>query len=377
MSEYRVPALRIRQGDKRNLYSLAIDGKQISKIASISRIRRGDDSLIGYQRPEIRNHIREIQRYIESSNPMIPNPIIIAFDKRVYFEPLNNNDEIGFLVIPLSEDDDFKKPGFIVDGQQRTAALRDADIESFMMPVSAFIAHDAEEQREQFMLVNSTKPLPKTLLYELAPHTHGRLPSDLQSRKFPSLLTQRLNFGDGPLAGRIKTATNPDGVIADNSMIKMIDSSLREGALYRFRDSTTGLGDEDKMVKLLNHFWSAVEIVFTDDWDKKPRYSRLLHGVGIIALGSLMDEIDNVHQEYKGEPGWSDIPSITRFVTELNRVKSLCAWSCGTWNFGIDLDGNAIIRKWNELQNLSKDISLLTDYLVTNYLKIVNLDIKI
>ncbi|MCV5289529.1 hypothetical protein OFB97_29785, partial [Escherichia coli] len=91
------------------------------------------------------------------------------------------------------------------------------------------------------------------------------------------LLTQRLNFGEGPLAGRIKTATNPDGVIADNSMIKMIDASLREGALYRFRDPSTGLGDEVKMVKLLNNFWSAVETVFTDDWDKKPRYSRLLH----------------------------------------------------------------------------------------------------
>jgi hypothetical protein len=51
-------------------------------------------------------------------------------------------------------------------------------------------------------------------------------------------------------------------------MIKMIDSSLREGALYRFRDPATGLGDEAKMVKLLNNFWSAVETVFTDDWDK-------------------------------------------------------------------------------------------------------------
>ena len=37
MSEYRVPALRIRQGEERQLYSLAIEGKQISKIAAISR----------------------------------------------------------------------------------------------------------------------------------------------------------------------------------------------------------------------------------------------------------------------------------------------------------------------------------------------------
>ena len=130
------------------------------------------------------------------------------------------------------------------------------------------------------------------------------------------------------------------------------------------------------MVKLLNNFWSAVETVFTDDWDKKPRYSRLLHGVGILALGSLMDEIDQVHQDYKGEPGWTEIPSYTRFVEELNRIKPLCAWSGGVWNFGTDIDGQPIVRKWNELQNLSKDISLVTDFLVMNYIKAVNADIN-
>lgn len=118
-----------------------------------------------------------------------------------------------------------------------------------------------------------------------------------------------------------------------------------------------------------------MEIVFTNDWDKKPRYSRLLHGVGILALGSLMDEIDQVHQEYQGESGWTDIPPITRFVTELNRIKPLCAWSAGTWHLGTDIDGQPIMRKWNEIQNLSKDISLVTDYLVTNYMKSVNAEL--
>jgi hypothetical protein len=45
------------------------------------------------------------------------------------------------------------------------------------------------------------------------------------------------------------------------------------------------------------------------------------------------------------------------------------------WNFGTDIDGHPIVRKWNELQNLSKDISLVTDYLVTNYIKTANADI--
>lgn len=365
MSEtIKVPALRIHQGKKRQLFSLAIEGKNITRIATISRIRRGDEELFGYQRPEVQSHIREIQRYIESDNPMIPNPVIIAFDERVKFESSDDNHDIGYLVIPISsEEENFIKPGFIVDGQQRTAALREAEIESFMMPVSAFIASNDEEQREQFMLVNSTKPLPKTLLHELAPHTKGRLPSDLQARKFPSLLTQRLNFGEGPLKGKIKTATNPEGIIADTSIIKMLDASLKEGALYRFRDPETGMGDENKMLILLNNFWNAVKDVFADDWNKKPRDSRLLHGVGVLSLGSVMDQIDQAYLQRNEHTSEEPTP-YNIFVKGLKTIQPYCHWSNGVWHFGSDIDQQPIRKRWNELQNLSKDISLVTDYLI-------------
>ena len=42
---------------------------------------------------------------------------------------------------------------------------------------------------------------------------------------------------------------------------------------------------------LLKHYWEAVATVFPKAWDAPPRRSRLVHGVGIIALGCLMDEI--------------------------------------------------------------------------------------
>ncbi|MBB6055490.1 DGQHR domain-containing protein DpdB [Tolumonas osonensis] len=360
-----VPALKIKQGEGRDIFSLAVDGKKISQIASISRINRENDELKGYQRPEVLSHIKEIQRYIESSNPIIPNPIIIAFDESVSFEPIDESSSFGYLKIPLFSDG--KKAGFIVDGQQRTAALRDADVENFMMPVSAFIAHTDEEQREQFMLVNSTKPLPKTLLNELAPYTLGRLPSDLQAKKFPSMLTLSMNFQDGPLKGLIKTATNPSGVIADTSIIKMIDASLREGALYRFRDSKTGTGDSISMLQLLNNFWTAVHHVFDEDWNKKPRYSRLLHGVGIMSLGSLMDHIDAQHMLFENLEDWNPIPTVEFYIEELKFIKDKCHWSSGAWDFGVDIDGISITRKWNQLQNVSKDIYLLSDYIVKTY----------
>src|SRR5215471_16326190 len=115
----QVPALEVSQGNGRTLYSVAIDGKQLSSIATVSRLRRDDESNIqGYQRPEVLAHIAAIRRYIESEAPMLPNALVIAFDKRVTFAPLPGASRTdyscpGVLSIPLVDDvsgDD--KPGW-------------------------------------------------------------------------------------------------------------------------------------------------------------------------------------------------------------------------------------------------------------------------
>ena len=86
-----LPALEVRQGDGSTLYSFAVDGKQLALFATISRVHRHDDSEIqGYQRPAVLSHINAIRRYIESDSPMIPNALVVAFDKRVQFEPLSD-----------------------------------------------------------------------------------------------------------------------------------------------------------------------------------------------------------------------------------------------------------------------------------------------
>jgi DGQHR domain-containing protein len=295
----QLPALEIRQGDGRVLYSFAVDGKALPSFTAVSRIRRdGDAEVEGYQRPEVLSHIASIRRYLESEAPMIPNALVVAFDGRVRFEPLSGAPSVsyarpGTLVIPASDHlADKDKPGWIVDGQQRTAAIRDARISSFPVVVTAFITNSDEDQRSQFILVNSAKPLPKGLIYELLPATSGALPVPLQARRFPSTLLTRLNGQvRSPLYRKIRTPTTPEGIVKDNSILKMIENSLSDGALYSYRDAATGKGDEEKMIDLLVDFWAAVRDVFPEAWDKPPRQSRLMHGVGIVSLGFIMDAI--------------------------------------------------------------------------------------
>jgi DGQHR domain-containing protein len=359
----RLPALEIVQGPNRILYSFAVDGKQLTTFATVSRIhRQSDERLGGYQRPEVLSHIAEIRRYLESTDPMIPNAIVVAFDERVRFEPseqpaLSLYSRAGTILIPVDSGLlDQEKPGWIVDGQQRMAAIREASIQNFPICVTAFIAKDDQEQKEQFILVNSTKPLPKGLIYELLPTTQMTLPSLLQRRRFPAQLSNRLNYDPGsPFKGKIRTPTNATGVVQDNSVLKMIENSLSDGALYRFRDPNTGSGDIDSMLKVLNAFWHATAKTFKEAWEMPPTRSRLVHGAGIVSMGFLMDAIADRYYE---------VEQITEqhFLSDLQPFQRLCRWTQGYWDFGPGAQ-----RKWNEIQNTSKDIKLLANFLLLQY----------
>ena len=305
--ELQVKAIEVTQGPRRTLYSFAINGKDIPKFATIYRIRRAHESgILGYQRPEVRSHIDEIRRYLESESPMLPNAIVIAFDERVKFEPSSADTErpsysrTGTLSIPI--DDSLApeaKPGFIVDGQQRLAAIREASVQFFPICVTAFITRSVEEQTEQFILINSAKPLPKGLIYELLPGTSNRLPTQLERRRLPAYLMERLNHDEeSPLNSKIRTVTNPSGVVKDTSILKMLENSLTDGVLYCESGLTRDVHDVERMLVTVKNFWNAVRDVFDDAWGLPPRRSRLLHGAGVVSLGYLMDAIGDRHRGF-------------------------------------------------------------------------------
>lgn len=349
-----LPAIEIRQGKNRKLYSFAVDGKSLHDFCTVSRVSRHEgDGLSGYQRPEVVSHISQIKDYLESENPLLPNAIVVAFNPTVSFKAAPGRpgiSRIGTLSIPVDPDcADADKPGWIVDGQQRTAALRDARVDSFPVCVVGFVAEGYEEQRQQFILVNATKPLPKGLIYELLPSTEGKLPLSLARRKLPSLLAERLNYdADSPLQGMIRTPTNGVGVIADNSILKMLENSLTDGALYNYKTI-------DEQLDILKEFWSGVKKTFPEAWGKPPRLSRLMHGAGVIAMGFLMDTIADRHRNT------SKLTS-KLFHQELNPLRNVCKWTEGYWTLA-----NNESLKWNELQNVPRHIQMLSSYLTNEY----------
>jgi DGQHR domain-containing protein len=392
-----LPAIEITQGGGRKIYAFAVDGKKLHSFAQVSRLGRGiDERVSGYQRPEVLSHIAEIRSYIESESALLPNAIVIAFDSSVRFEPLDASNPVGMprhghLIISLSNGENQTKVGWIVDGQQRSAAIRDARVVAFPIIATGFIADSVSVQREQFILVNSTKPLPKGLIYELLPATDTQMASQFEKRRFPAYLLDRLNYdSQSPLHLSIQTPTNPyldssiknrrgvfgrpstigsfsstldknevRGFIKDNSILRMLDNSLNDGALYRCRLQFSENEQTEAMLEMLFRYWSAVVEVFEHAWKKHPSKSRLTHGIGIVSLGHLMDAIVDRYR-------LTGFPTREQFVSDLKPLAPYCSWTDGYWNFS-----SVNQRRWNEVQNTSKDIQMVSNYLLVQYKKVV------
>jgi DGQHR domain-containing protein len=360
-------ALRITQAAQAPLYLFTLTAAEILQVADISRVSRDDQGeLIGYQRPEVRQHIQEITDYLDSDQPLFPNPIIIALPSTVRFicsRGPNVSDGIaasGTLEVPLRCNGD-SKPGWIVDGQQRAFALAAAKRQDFPVPVNAFVADSVDMQRDQFLRINNTKPLPRGLVTELLPKVSTPLPPRLSLRQIPSALCDLLNSSeDSPFRGLIRRpSTDKDkrksAVVTDTSLIQALEESLKSpaGCLFPYRNLSSGETDFTGMWSALVLYWTAVKETFPQAWGKPPTQSRLMHGAGIRAMGRLMDRI-------MASIDARQVGAREQVQADLALLAPHCRWTEGRWD-GLDM-------RWNEVQNVPRHIHELSSFLMRTYL---------
>jgi len=354
MMKFKYTAVRAKQAKGKFVFSFPALPKDILNFASIEGVKRHEDGqLDGFQRHQIGPHIKEIRRYLDRDDAILPNAIIVAFLDGITIKERTD----GLLDIIISSDSD-KKPGLIVDGQQRISALNGSERKDFEVFVSCIVCDDYNELRQQFILINNSKPLPKTLIYELLPNIDG-LPERFSSRAFAAGIVEKLNYQkESVFFGLIKQHTNSSGKLSDMALQKIVMESSSNGAIHSFIQEHPSLDPdsidiiEGKSVNLINTFFLAVKEVFPEAWDNAtPKISRLVHGAGLVSMGFVMELLFVTYGEVNKD----------KFVQGLQLLKPKTAWTEGQWSFSSEDQ-----RPWNRIQNTNSDIDLLTNFLIRN-----------
>ena len=335
-------AVQASQSPSHKVLTFAARASDVMRFASIDRIgRSAQGELSGFQRPQIAAHIREIKDYLALKDAVLPNPIVVAFTNGISVKAMDNG--LSRIRIDLSKG----PPGLVVDGQQRLTALAQIQDKEFEVFVSALICSDEAELRRQFVLINNTRPLPKSLIYELLPGVEG-LPHRLSNRARASQLTARLNYDErSSLKGLVYQHTNPGGIIRDTAIQRVIMNSLNDGIMRELIRRDCG---EEKCFQIISAFYGAVRLVFKEDWEgHTPKTSRLVHGAGIMSLGYVMEVLALLDAAQ----------TVEEFGRGLSVLIGETAWTKGEWNFG---GGDR--RHWKAIQNINRDIVMLAQHLI-------------
>jgi DGQHR domain-containing protein len=366
----RVDAVRLIQSEAHPLFLFSLTGEDLFEVAEISRVSRDDtETLIGYQRSEVKGHVQDILKYLEGEEVIFPNSIILAVSSKVTFIPASKGEagrhavSTGTLVIPLPEKNK-QKPAWIVDGQQRALAVSKSSRRRLPIPINAFVADDVCLQRDQFLRVNNSRPLGRDLLAELLPEVPTQLPSKLAAQKAPSVLCDILNRDpNSPFHGLIRRASTPKdkkqrAVVATLSVINMIRDSISSprGCLFPYYNVATREADVEGIRAVLYTYWGAVKNTFPDAWGKPPTQSRLMHGAGIRSMGRLMDRVMRSLDPQADK-------AVERAERELQLIAPICQWTGGRWE-GLGNLG------WNEVQNTPTHINSLSSLLVSFYVQV-------
>jgi hypothetical protein len=218
-------------------------------------------------------------------------------------------------------------------------------------------------QREQFLRINSTKPLPRGLITELLPEVSTVLPPNLAARKAPSALCDLLNRDpESPFHGLIRRASDgrskrgSAAVVSDSTLVQTLQDSLNSpaGCLFPYRNLATGETDFAGVRDVLLTYWNAVRETFPDAWGLPPTQSRLMHSAGLRAMGRLMDRVMASINSAD-----SHAPAAVR--RELGRIRPACRWTSGIWE---ELGG----LRWNEVQNVPSHVRMLSNFLIRAHL---------
>ena len=300
-------AIRIEQHPKHPLYLFTLTASELLRVADVSRVSRDPaGELLGYQRPEVKRHVRRHRRVPQRRQVLFPNSIILAL---VLERPFSSSPRPGGATtawprparceIPLPSRAR-RSPAWIVDGQQRALALSKCKRQRLPRPGQRLRGRRGGA---------AARPVPARQQHQAPaarPHhrvaargLHARCPATWRPGRRPAALCDLLNRTRSRRSRASSAAPRDAGARkrgrrdrhrrGEDARGEPLVPSRLPVPLPQHRHGRDGL--RRICAELLVAYWSAVRDVFPEAWGRPPTESRLMHGAGIRAMGRLMDKV--------------------------------------------------------------------------------------
>jgi len=295
------------------------------------------DNYLGIQREIQTENLKDLQKYIKTSDACFPNSIICSLnpDALVGFDSKN-----GPLKIKIKLENRIK-PVFIIDGQHRLEAFKSNEYSKpFNLVVTFFIGLDIPDQAYLFSTINTKqKNLNKSLVQDLNELFIIETPE-----KIVHVLTKLFNKeSKSPWKNRIKTLGTNDlnissGVISQYSFAKQIidliydakknNHELREELKINKRKALKFKSDkifwnyyvngkENNIYKVLLNYFNSLKTVFVEEWGNKDYI--LTKTTGYIAMMNFLEFIYPLEKE----TFWFDFIQVEKLFHQIKKKNVL------------------------------------------------------
>ena len=314
---------KLNHGVTKDTYVGVIEFSILEKISKLTlRKVSGGGKYLYYQRPEQRNKINSIVKFLEKKLlddngelkstekvlSLFPTTMLLSFDSN----DNSNTDTIikikdDNLIIYKNVDDllESDKPVLIVDGQHRFKGVKvfydkyPDLLQKFDMQFSITIlaGYDIYEQAEIFANVNfRQKKVDKSLFYDI----FGTDPNKKNDITFAHFLVSHLNSDeDSPLKGMIKMLSNYDGVVSQSALVteflKLLNIKKNKVFAKNFEDYKIGEEGEKKVLESIKVYFKIIKEIFPKYWPDINNLNSykgiLMKTTGARAFIKLMNEV--------------------------------------------------------------------------------------
>src|SRR3989344_1795146 len=266
-------------------YTFIISGRKLNEMSYVDI--RSINNPEGIQRGLNNSRCQKIGDFIQKSDSVFANNVIINFNEDIKFERSREDEPIGILYIP-----ERKNIAWIIDGQNRLRGFdysRDKDLQ---IVVTAFVNLSKPAQAELFRTINKEqKGINPSLSYDLIGLIMKE--DDLETKAYN--IVQSLYYDeDSPWKGEIKMLGTGHGLITQANFFSKLLPLLRK----EFSNM-----DEEKIMGILKNYFTAIKETFKDIWGSKKHILTKTLGFGafMYLLPKILTYCNNEHHNFKVE----------------------------------------------------------------------------